>query len=91
MALSDRLPLFDELCSRAINFYYSWLKSLSKLISNLVKYPVSDDGAQSPHGRNIRYLCIVNLIWNTGLLIVPIAIETQFEHLQKSATTEAIG
>jgi hypothetical protein len=56
-ALSDRLPLFDELCSRTINFHYSCLKSKNTLISNLVRHAVSDDGAQSPHGRNIRYLC----------------------------------
>ena len=58
-ALSDRLPLFDELCSRTINFHYSCLKSKNMLISNLVRYTVrlSDDGAQSPHGRNIRFLC----------------------------------
>ena len=56
-ALSNRLPLFDELCSRTINFPYSCSRSKNNVIRNLINYTVCDEGAQSPHGRNIRYLC----------------------------------
>ena len=56
-ALSNRLPLFDEFCNRTINFHYCCLKSKNTIIRNLTKYTLRDEGAQSPHGRNIRYLC----------------------------------
>ena len=56
-ALSNRLPLFDEFCNRTINFHYCCLKSKNIIIRNLTKYTLCDEGAQSPHGRNIRYFC----------------------------------
>jgi hypothetical protein len=59
-ALSNRLPLFDELCSRTINFHYNCVKNKNSVIRNLIKYTLCDEGAQSPHGRNIRYLCSVS-------------------------------
>ena len=46
-----------EICYRTINFHYSCLKSKNTLICNLVKFAISDDGAQSLHGRNIRFMC----------------------------------
>jgi len=51
-ALSNRPPLFDELCSRTINFHYSCIQSKNNVIRNLINYTVCDEGAQSPHGRN---------------------------------------
>ena len=56
-ALSNRLPLFDEFCNRTINFHYCCLKSKNTIIRNLTKYTLCDEGAQSPHGRIIHYLC----------------------------------
>jgi len=56
-ALSYRLPLYDELCNRTINFHYGCLKSKNCVIRNLANYMICDEGAQSPHGRNIRFIC----------------------------------
>jgi hypothetical protein len=56
-ALSNRLPLYDELCNRTINFHYGCLKSKNCVIRNLANYMICDEGAQSPHGRNIRFIC----------------------------------
>lgn len=56
-ALSNRLPLYDELCNRTINFHYGCLKSKNCVIRNLANYMMCDEGAQSPHGRNIRFIC----------------------------------
>jgi hypothetical protein len=56
-ALSNRLPLYDELCNRTINFHCGCLKSKNCIIRNLTNYTMFDEGAQSPHGRNIRFIC----------------------------------
>ena len=49
--------LFDEFCNRTINFHYCCLKSKKTIICNLTKCALCDEGAQSPHVRNIHYLC----------------------------------
>jgi hypothetical protein len=56
-ALSNRLPLYDELCNRTINFHFGCLKSKNSVIRNLANYTTCDEGAQSPHGRSIRFIC----------------------------------
>ena len=56
-ALGGRLPLFEELCSRLINFHYSCLASKNTLVAYLARNSLSDGGAQFSHGNNIRFLC----------------------------------
>jgi len=56
-ALGVRLPFFEELCSRFINFHYSCLASKNTLVACLARNSVSDVGAQFSHGNNIRFLC----------------------------------
>ena len=56
-ALSGKLPLFEELCSRVINFHFRCLDSPNALVRFFTKYCISNTGAESPHGGNIRLIC----------------------------------
>ena len=55
-ALSSKLPLYDELCRRVVNFHFACLNSDNNIIRRLCRYLVSSDSAQSPHGCNIRHI-----------------------------------
>jgi len=57
-ALGGKIPLFEELCCRTLNFHFSCLNSHNNVICNLARYTVAEDWAQSPHGRNLRFLCM---------------------------------
>ena len=55
-ALSSKLPIYDELCRRVVNFHFACLNSDNNIIRCLCRYLVISDSAQSPHGCNIRHI-----------------------------------
>lgn len=64
-ALSGRQPMFDELCVRIVNFHFTCLSSRNRTVSELTRLTMADEGAQSHHGRNLRFISsIYNLKYN---------------------------
>jgi hypothetical protein len=54
-ALCLKIPVFDELCKRAINFHFTYLKSTNSAVKFICHHSVSDAPTRSPHGRNLLY------------------------------------
>ena len=55
-ALCSKIPVFDELCKRVMNFHFTCLKSTNSVVRFICHHSVSDAPARSPHGRNLLYL-----------------------------------
>jgi len=55
--LSGRLPFFEEMCFRFVNFHFSCLTSKNSLVAGLARNCVGDAGAQYLYGNNIRFVC----------------------------------
>ena len=57
--------MFDELCVRFFNFHFTCLCSRNRTVSELTRLAMADEGAQSHHGRNLRFIfSIYNLKYN---------------------------
>ena len=55
-ALCSKIPVFDELCKRVMNFHFTCLKSTNSAVRFICHHSMFDAPARSPHGRNLLYL-----------------------------------
>jgi hypothetical protein len=55
-ALNDKIPIFDELCSRTISFVASCITSCNVTVRNVAHYACTVGLALSPLGRNALFL-----------------------------------
>jgi hypothetical protein len=52
-ASCSKIPVFDELCKRVMNFHFTCLKSTNSAVRFMCHLSVSDVPARSLHGRNL--------------------------------------
>jgi hypothetical protein len=57
VALSNKLPRFDELCRRIFVFNISCLKSNNAIVRRICKHATQEMGI-SPHARNLLFLAV---------------------------------
>lgn len=55
--LAGKLPLFEELSRRLLLFHFACIRSSNSVVRSVFVHSIVNGFAQSPHGRNLLFLC----------------------------------
>lgn len=88
--ISDSLPVFDEICRRAMNFVFSCLNSDSELIRSVVLDGVNGSRINSPIGRNAAFCALRYKIPVHSIGVTKLSSHVLFERLKSAISTDQL-